>query len=365
MKKLFIGFLSLLNFKSVAQVIDDYNPNDTSVEETSFVIYDNVQSKYIGTYRDGKCYNGYFKTTYQEYEVSLVDYYEMGVLKFQYSKKFDPENYEYKKVQTLDTKSFFKDGAIFNGIEYAFIKRGLVCKEIKKGSVETFEVHMFAMHYYNRFNFERKDSTIRITNTLEEGDEIKYIYSKNILTSEHSGVDGTMRLSEYQKVDVFHLPKSSMVYYIKFGNKMLCKSTIEFNEEDEIQRFFVNIRMFGKLKMPETGTSKSGFSFLVDYFSKPDALENIFYANNKQDVSETESAESENQEGEVEYLIAIMDTDAKGKIINGYSWVDASIPFYEEYRNGKLTKKENLDIQNFQELGQSYYNKRSVVTKDY
>ena len=81
MKNLFIGLLSLLNLRSIAQVSPE-----TFVEESSFIIFDNVQSKYIGTYKDGKCYNGYFKTDYSEYEIVLVDYYEMGVLKYQYSK---------------------------------------------------------------------------------------------------------------------------------------------------------------------------------------------------------------------------------------------------------------------------------------
>jgi len=341
MKNLFIGLLSLLNLRSIAQVSPE-----TFVEESSFIIFDNVQSKYIGTYKDGKCYNGYFKTDYSEYEIVLVDYYEMGVLKYQYSKKFDLKSFESEDKRILDTKSICKDGKIFNGIEYAFINKGLACKIWKDGKLENFTVHIFAMHYYNRFIFERQDSTIRITNKLEEGDEIKYIYTNNTMASEHTSLDGSICLSAYQNVDVLHLPKSSLVFYIKSGNEMMCKSMKMISgAENERQRFNVNIQVYESLKMPKSGNSESAFLFLADYFSKPKALDEIFYSD--EEVTDDSSSEA--------YLIAVMKTDSIGKIINGICWVNATIPFYEEYFNGELLKKEYIDIQNFQNISNTFF----------
>lgn len=83
MKKLFIGFLSLLNLHASAQV-----SLETFVEDDSFILFDKPLSSYTGTYINGKCYSGYFKTEYKEYEMILVDYYENGALKYQYSKSF-------------------------------------------------------------------------------------------------------------------------------------------------------------------------------------------------------------------------------------------------------------------------------------
>lgn len=341
MKNIFIGLLFLLNLPSMAQV-----SLETFVEERSFIIYDNVQNKYIGTYKDGKCYNGYFKTDYSEYEIVLVDYYEMGVIKNQYSKKFDLKNFENEDKRILDTKSIYKDSKIFNGIEYAFINKGLACKIWNDGKLENFTVHIFAMHYYNRFIFERQDSTIRITNILEEGDEIKYIYTNNTMASEHNSRDGSMRLSIYKNVDVLHLPKSSLIFYIKSGNEMMCKSIkIISDTENERQRFNVNIQVYESLKMPKSGNSESAFLFLADYFSKPKALDEIFYSD-EEIIDDSCSSEA--------YLIAVMKTDSIGKIINGICWVNSTTPFYEEYLNGELLKKIYIDIQNFQKISNTF-----------
>lgn len=339
--------LPLLNMESMAQVT-----KETFVEESGFIISDNIQSMYTATYRDGNCYNGYVKTEYSSYEIILVDYYEKGMLKYQYSKKFDPENYVSEEKIVLDLKSTYKDGVIFTGTEYAFINKGLVCKIWKEGNLENFTVHMFAMHYYNRLVFERKDSIIRITNMLEKRDEITYNYSNDLMTSELKGAEGTMRLSMYTTIDVLHLPPSSLIFYIKFGNEMVCKSKRIHNDEER-QQFHVNTQVYGNLKMPKSGNSYSAFLGLAEYFSKPEALDKIFYAD--------ELPVDEQEEVPEEYIVAIMDTDSTGAVRNGIRWVNTTQSYYEEYMNGELIKKEHIDIQDFQKTATVFYESMMAV----
>lgn len=287
--------------------------------------------------------------------MSLVDYYENGILKYQYSKKLDLENYVYEETVTLDTKSYYKDGVIFNGTEYAFINKGLACKIWKDGVLENFTVHMFAMHYYNRLLFERNDSIIRITNMLEEGDEIIYNFSNDFMTSSHTGIDGTMCFSAYQNIDVLHLPKSSVVFYIKLGDEMVCRSqNISTNVNEHRQRFHVNVQVYENLKIPKSVNSYDAFIHLSNYFSKKDALDIIFY------LDESNSTEEDTQG----YVVAIMNTDHQGRIKNGICWVNASPPFYEEYNNGELVKRGDIDIQNFQTKATAFHENKIVVREE-
>lgn len=348
MKRIFIGFLSLLNFQSLAQA-----GKETFIADSTFVLFDNLQDRYIGTYRDGKPYHGYFRTVYSEYEIWLVDYYEKGELTYQYSKKNIPEENYYDDKKRLDKKSTYENGKIFNGIEYAFIEKGITCKQIRNGIMESFIVHMFAPQYYNQLMFDKKDSLIRVTNMLEEGFEITYRFTGKGMTSRFQSPDFSIHKNYDKKIDLFNLPKSSLIYYIQSQDGMICnvKNKVTDNER---QPFYVNIQVYSNLKMSETEHVNQAFLQLADYFSQAQALNEIFY-------SEGHPADLNKEK---QYILALIDTDSDGSIIKGICWVDAPIAYYQEYLTGSIIKKKEMNISDFQNVAAGYYKTMMVLDEE-
>ncbi len=205
---------------------------------------------------------------------------------------------------------------------------------------------MFALHYYNRFLFEREDTTIRITNLLEAGDEIRYTYASDGMRSELTGAAGSMCLRPYAAVDGSDLPLSSLVFYIRSGDQLMCRSRRLHADEDR-QQFHVNTQLYGHLNMPASGSAEQAFLYLADYFSQADVLDRIFYAD--------ELPADEQEEVPEEYIVAILETDPAGKVRTGVRWVDASVPFYEAYQDGAVVTKEVCAMEDFQETATVFF----------
>lgn len=126
----------------------------------SFSIADKIQDSYEGIYKDEKPYSGYFATDFNEF--NHVDYYENGSIKYQYSNNY-LENLEKYQHPYYDIKSTYKDGKIIDGVEYIKVDRQFISKYWKNGVLKSFDVDLFAMHYFNRFHFELKNNGIEIT----------------------------------------------------------------------------------------------------------------------------------------------------------------------------------------------------------
>lgn len=131
-----------------------------------FFIPDVQQNSYEGIYKNGKPYSGYFETEYDR-EFKQVDYYENGEKKFQYSNDYlkNMDNYNH---QYYDIKSTYKNGKIFDGVNYQLRERQFISGYYKNGILQSFDWDLFAVHYFNRISFKLKGNTIEMTE-LQEG----------------------------------------------------------------------------------------------------------------------------------------------------------------------------------------------------
>lgn len=130
------------------------------ISDRSFYITQDPKASYDGIYKNGKPFSGYFETE-ESHEFVQVDFYENGAKKFQYSNNY-LENMDNYRFQEYDIKSTYKDGKIFDGVEYSLQDRQLITKNLKNGVLQSFDWDLFAVHYFNRIHFELNDNSIKI-----------------------------------------------------------------------------------------------------------------------------------------------------------------------------------------------------------
>ncbi|MFY1045416.1 toxin-antitoxin system YwqK family antitoxin [Chryseobacterium sp. GP-SGM7] len=130
------------------------------IKNYSFTISEKPQDFYEGIFKNGKPFSGYFETE-DDREFKQVNYFENGILKFQYSNDYlkNMDNYAH---QVYNIKSIYKDGKIFDGVEYNLNKKQFISRYWKNGVLQSFDWDLFAMHYFNRIHFELKNNTIEI-----------------------------------------------------------------------------------------------------------------------------------------------------------------------------------------------------------
>ena len=110
---------------------------------------DLLKDSYTGIYKNDKPFSGYFATDSKEFK--HVDYYENGIIKYQYSNNY-LENLEKYIYPNYDIKSTYKDGKIVDGPEYIKLDRQFISKYWKNGVLTSYDIDLFAMHYFNRFH---------------------------------------------------------------------------------------------------------------------------------------------------------------------------------------------------------------------
>lgn len=141
----------------------DAQGNVVEVEDNGFIIEAKPQKMYKGVYKDGKPFDGYFKEGEVLQEIALVNYYEKGELKGQYS-------YDYLAGDQSSAPFIYGLETLFEGGK---VKSGRIYKEDEGSSIleilnyEDFKVKslfldMFAMHYFNRLSFELTDEQLEI-----------------------------------------------------------------------------------------------------------------------------------------------------------------------------------------------------------
>lgn len=147
----------------------------------NFFIPDVQQNSYEGIYKNGKPYSGYFETE-DDREFKQVDYYENGEKKFQYSNDY-LKNMDNYSNQYYDIKSTYKNGKIFDGVNYQLRDRQYISGYYKNGILQNFDWDLFAVHYFNRIGFKLMGNTIEMTE-LQEGRKASIVVdvSKNSFT---------------------------------------------------------------------------------------------------------------------------------------------------------------------------------------
>lgn len=183
-------FISYTNGKLDGEQI---NYNDTlGIESTANykdgVILEEANYKYIiegktglkGIYKNGKPYSGYFKSEASTGDNEKIDYYENGIRVAQYSQslgaKLSQGEYHDNATEwhTLGTKTTFKDGKPYNGVEYLEERNVIVERNITNGKTTVIYFMFFAENFAQIIPLTiAADGYILSTKTLGNNDELE------------------------------------------------------------------------------------------------------------------------------------------------------------------------------------------------
>ena len=232
------------------------------IKDYSFTIAEKPQEFYEGIYKNGKPFSGYFETE-DDREFKQVNYFESGVLKFQYSNDYlkNMDNYRH---QLYDIKSTYKDGKIFDGVEYKLNEKQFITRYWKNGVLKSFDWDLFAMHYFNRIHFELKNNTIEINDMQGKKSAVVTIdISKNGFNKQLS-IDGKV-IDDTRKNYLESKYIEKVTLYYEDNNKIISKKV---NAQDEPIEPSEGIELFYKVYavVAEFPTVQEVFNNLADKF---------------------------------------------------------------------------------------------------
>ncbi|QQT25764.1 hypothetical protein [Sphingobacterium spiritivorum] len=178
--------------------IENYSNNTMkTIEYFDFTISEHPQESYVGEYKDGKPFDGYFKSDTLIDNIQLVSYYEQGTLKYKYSFELldQLENYMH---YTYDRKSEYNNGKIVNGPDYKLADRNaLITSHYESGKVTAFDVNVFAMHYFNRIIFKYSNdkllisemtTPLRIVAFAKDNNIVAELWKEDVLIKKSRGI---------------------------------------------------------------------------------------------------------------------------------------------------------------------------------
>lgn len=318
---------------------------DKIVKDSSFVIEGKYMPVYTGTYKNGKAYDGYFKVEAPNSRITLIDYYEKGIAKYQYSKMLpDDESTLATDHHPVNVIATYKDGKIYDGPEYIEIGSGLTIKSWKQGQVTSFTVSMYNVNYFNRLLFEKKADRIHITNLEDDVSEINLIYKNKLLTSELVAKGKPVFHIEQLADGTQNLPPDSEVSGIKQGNKTIFTASRKIKLAIEPYHVYkINAKLLASLDLYQFDNVDDAFKQLADQFSKEEALYLVY--------------KSGAAKPEIVLALSFFETNKAGKINKGLIWTSAKLPYYEQYGNGKVIKKETKSLKAFQLVLEAYARK--------
>lgn len=315
------------------------NQENRTETDSSFVIASKPAAVYQRTYKDGKPFNGFFKTVLSGLNLYLVDEYENGQAKYQYSKSGLEEGVDGGK-NFLDARSVYKDGKIVDGSEYVQLEGGLTVKDWKEGKLNRFTVDLFAMNYYNRIVLEKKADTILIRNLEDTVSSIKIYDKDQQLTSEMSAGGKPLFYNQQISYNPEKLPANSRIIRLKKDNIIYYNASknIELTVEP-LHLHKINTKLFFSLFLPKTRDLDVVFQHLGDFFSKEEALLVIYKSGTAKEEAE---------------VLTYLQTDTQGKINSGIHWTSGPSPYYEIYNKGKISAKIPKTLAAFQAVFTKY-----------
>ena len=138
------------------------------------------------------------------------------------------DNYRF---QQYNIKSIYKDGKIFDGVEYDLKDRQFISRYLKNGVLTSFDWDLFAMHYFNRIHLELKGNTIEM-NDMQEKTEGSIIIdaSKNSFTKKLM-ING--KLIDTKNYSENKVKTATITLYSIENEKLTSKNieSIQFEEE--------------------------------------------------------------------------------------------------------------------------------------
>lgn len=228
------------------------------------------------------------------------------------------------------------------------IESGEIIKKYNNDKLESFAVQIYANSYYNSFFFAKENDTIVVKN-LNEKDAIIKIYVKDKKkVSEFIYKDKQIFYLEVIDFNINNLPAKSKISNRIYDNEKtsyLYKNNMADAHGDDFEKSY---KLFLFLKTSENNvTVDSIFNQIADFFSKEDAIYRIYMSKYRDKIN------AESATNTTAYLI----TDELGKIKNGILWTEkpSNNGEYHIYKNGKIIKSENIKLESFQKIINTYY----------
>lgn len=290
-----------------------------------FFIPDVQQNTYEGIYKNGKPFSGYFETE-EDREFKQVDYYENGEKKFQYSNDYlkNMDNYNH---QYYDIKSTYKNGKIFDGVNYQVRDRQFISGYYKNGILQSFDWDLFAVHYFNRISFKLKGNTIEMTE-LQEGRKGSIVIdaSKNSFTKKLL-MEG--KLVDTKTYNDDKTENANVILYTIEDEKLVSKTMEMLDSELDF-----------------SGESKLMYRVYVSIDNQSGSIQDIFNHLAENIGSEEWINASEGEEILTAIRIDVSGTPQEGILITENKDKTFSL---KSYMNGKMEKQvQNVTIKNLE-----------------
>ena len=190
-----------------------------------FIIEGLTKDEYVGIYKNEKPFSGYFDKGDREFNV--IDYFEEGVLKYQFSSDWfedmkREEKAGYREQQTYNLKATFKGGKVFNGNEYIKGKGMYVTKKWEGGIIKAIDFDFFAENAFTRLHYEIKAEDLEIS-------ELRRPEVKLVVNLTKNGVNKTifqngkriMTQKQFNLNLTDTIQPNTSQYYMEWGGKII------------------------------------------------------------------------------------------------------------------------------------------------
>ncbi len=345
MKHIQVVFISGILF-FIAQIQVSAQNNSIIQQNTTIYIADKPQKTYSLELKNGKPFEGFEvleKAVLGEFP--LVNYYEKGVLKAQYSVDFFKliKKGEDNQFPTLDRKTTFLADKIVDGFEYKQLNNNiLMTNSHKNGLLSRFDLDLFGMHYYNQLSFHlnpenitiksfdtneeiqiAKENGLAISTYLKEGQIIASL--KEPLKFENEGDTNTMT--------VYYLDKNQEVQHIS----MNYLETRTFDAEIENQFLYSIFTQFA-------------FPFTQDLAVLFDDLHHSYQNINEDEFPIGDIFQRHIVPFHQKDIKSVLQYDSVGMVSNGTKIIKNNDGTYTAttYQSGEVSKTEQIkDIKSF------------------
>lgn len=209
----------------------------------NFTIAENPQENYQGKYKNGKPFQGYFAIQKIVDDIYLIDYYENGELKYQYSFEIleQMENYRH---YTYYQKAEFKNGNILNGSEFLPpTDNGFLKINYANGATDALEVNLFTMHYFNRISFIRKNDEILVSE-FQSPYTLKIFLKDNRMAADLYENEKLIKTQEAFNETKDGSPNSITFYYLQENQIRTFSVAQDDFDEGEIDRYTLVFKIF-------------------------------------------------------------------------------------------------------------------------
>ncbi|KGE16003.1 hypothetical protein [Sphingobacterium deserti] len=198
---------------------------------SDFTIEEKPQETYVGFYRDGNPYEGYFKLDTLVDNIALISYLEKGALRSKYSLDL-LEQMDNFRHYTYNQKTTYKDQQVVDGPVYRMIGRErLLCSYYAEGKLRAFDLNLFAMHYFNKLTVKLSENELLLTELVVPLQIKAYVKSGKIVAD--LIYDGKLLTSSAPSAAVVEGRANSLTRYYVEGGRLKTAITALDNDEEQ------------------------------------------------------------------------------------------------------------------------------------